>query len=182
MKRLLILLFELTTLRKGPQDIPSALAVQQWVFGMYLLVNVALLQLTSSWPTVLLQLLVDLVLMAGFTWPLLYFAGHLARFPQTLTALLGADAIINFCALPALASLTQQPTEIGIFAMLLLMLWHWLVIGHIYRHALERPLLFTLALAFLYLMLSSQIMEALFPAISSVTPELPEQTANLHNS
>lgn len=183
MKRLLVLLFELTTLRKGPQDMPSAWVAQQWVVMAYVLVNIVLLQMSSSWQTAVSQLGVDLLLMAGFTWPLLYFSGHLARFPQTLVALLGADAVINFCALPALFSLTQQPSEIGIFAMLLLMLWHWLVIGHIYRHALERPLLFTLALAFLYLMLSSQMMEALFPPLGSVAPELAEPTEIIsHNS
>ena len=178
MKRLAVLLFELTVLRRGPQDMPTGLAFQKSVLLAYVLVNLVLLQMSSAWSTAVLQLVLDCLLMLSFTWPLLYVSGYRARFSQTLTALLGADAVINFFALPALASLNQAPSELGILVMLLLMLWHWLVIGHIYRHALERPLLFTLILAFLYLMLSSQIMEAVFPPVT-MTPEIVEQASDI---
>lgn len=178
MKRLAVLLFELTVLRRGPQDMPTGLAFQKSVLLAYVLVNLVLLQMSSAWSTAVLQLVLDCLLMVSFTWPLLYVSGYRARFSQTLTALLGADAVINFFALPALASLNQAPSELGILVMLLLMLWHWLVIGHIYRHALERPLLFTLILAFLYLMLSSQIMEAVFPPVT-MTPEIVEQASDI---
>jgi hypothetical protein len=170
MKRLVVLLVELTALRKGPQDMPTGLAFQQSVLLAYALVNLVLLQMSNAWSTAVMQLLLDCLLMVSFTWPLLYVSGHRARFPQTLIALLGADAVINFFALPALASLNQEPSELGVFAMLL--------IGHIYRHALERPLLFTLILAFLYLMLSSQIMEAVFPPLN-MTPEIIEQASDV---
>lgn len=163
MKRLLGLFFELTALKKGPQDIPVNSSVIQIVAGAYLVINLTILQLNNDWGVAALQILVDLLLMVVFTWPLLYFSGWTNRLQQTLLALMGADAVINFFALPALASLNHQPTDLGFFAMLLLMLWHWLVIGHIYRHALERPLFMALGLAFLYLLLSSQLMEALFP-------------------
>ena len=122
-----------------------------------------ILQLNNDWGVAALEIGVDLLLMVAFTWPLLYFSGWTHRFRQTLLALIGADAVINFFALPALASLNAEPSDLGFFAMLMLMLWHWLVIGHIYRHALERPFFMALGLAFLYLLLSSQLMEALFP-------------------
>ena len=179
MKRLVVLLVELTALRKGPQDMPTGLAFQQSVVLAYALVNLLLLQMSSAWSTAVMQLLLDSLLMVSFTWPLLYVSGFSGRFSQTIIALLGADAVINFFALPTLASLNQEPSELGLLAMLLLMLWHWLVIGHIYRHALERPLFFTLILAFLYLMLSSQIMEAVFPPIS-MAPEIVEQASDIN--
>lgn len=171
MIRLAQLLLELTALRKGPQDMPTARSYQQWIVAAYVLVNMVLLLMTSSWSTAIFQLLLDSILMISFTWPLLYVSGFRERFAQTFIALLGADAVIN---LPALVVLNLEPSELVLFAMLLIMLWHWLVIGHIYRHALERPLVFTLLLAFLYLMLSSQVMEAVFPPIN-LMPEIVPQ-------
>jgi hypothetical protein len=105
--------------------------------------------------------------MMGFCWPLLYFSAKPARFPQTLCALLGTDSVITACAIPAIASLIAEPTGLGYFAMLILMIWHWLVTGHIYRHALDKPLFFGLGLSLLYILLSSQVMAVLFPAVST---------------
>ena len=105
--------------------------------------------------------------MLGFSWPLLYFSGKSARFPQTLCALLGTDSLITLCAIPAIASLVAEPSELGYIAMLILMVWHWLVGGHIFRSALDKPLFFGLGLSVLYILISSQVMALLFPVIST---------------
>ena len=163
---LLLLFLEITAFRKGPQDVPVWLLA--WVMPVYVLINLAILLMSSEWAMALLQVAVDFGLLLGFSWPLLFFSGKPARFKQTLIALIGTDAVINFFALPAVASLNNEATDLGFFAMLVLMIWHWLVTGHIFRHALDRPFAFGLALAFLYLLISSQVMGILFPVMMPV--------------
>ncbi|MDD4915615.1 MAG: hypothetical protein PHW13_11345 [Methylococcales bacterium] len=167
MQQLFLLFFEITMLRKGPQDVPAASWLLKLLLPVYLAINILVMLLNGYWSTALMQVTVDFLLLLGFTWPLLYFSGKRARFPQTLCALLGADSLISLCAIPAIASLVAEPTELAYFAMLLLMIWHWLVSGHIYRHALDKPLFFGLGLSLLYILISSQVMVLLFPVVST---------------
>ena len=167
MYQLIVLFFEIATFRKGPQDVPASPWLLRLVLPVYVAVNVLILLLNGYWSTALLQITVDFLLVAGFSWPLLYFAGKPARFRQTLCALIGTDTVISFFAIPAVASLNSQATDLAFFAMLALMIWHWLVSGHIFRHALDKPLFFGLGLALLYILLSSQVMALLFPVVST---------------
>ncbi len=163
---LLQLFLEITAFRKGPQDVPTANWLMPLILMVYVAINVAVLLLSSEWGDALMQVAVDFALMSAFIWPLLFVSNKLNRYRQTLVALLGTDAVINFFALPAVASLTNEATDLGFFAMLILMMWHWAVTGHILRYALDRPLFFGLGVAFLYLLISSQVMEALFPVVA----------------
>ena len=134
---------------------------------IYIAINYLILFLNGALATAVLQILADFSLIILFCWPLLYFSGKTVRFPQTLAALIGTDIIISFFALPAIATLNTHANDLAYFSMLALVLWHWLVTGHIMKHALDRSLFFGLGLALLYIMLSSQVMAALFPEITS---------------
>ena len=166
MYQLIVLFFEISILRKGPQDVPTSPWLLRLMFVPYLLINLLILLLDGSLLHALMQIGVETALMVGFSYPLLYFSGKTARFPQTLTALLGTDSVISLCAIPAVASLGTQIGDVAFIAMMVLMGWHWLVNGHIFRHALDRPLLFGLALAFLYILISSQVMSLLFTVVT----------------
>ncbi len=167
MYQLIVLFFQIAILRKGPQQVPASKWLLRLLLPAYVVINALLLWLNDYGYEAFLQIAIDFALMAGFTWPLLYFAGKLPRFQQTLGALLGTDIIISFFSLPVAVSLNGQVTEFAFIGMLLLMLWHWLVCGHIFRHALDRPLFFGLALAFLYILISSQVMSLIFPVVST---------------
>lgn len=167
MYQLIVLFFEICILRKGPQDVPASPWLLRLMFVPYVLVNLLILLLDADWLHALIQIAVDIVLMIGFSYPLLYFSGKTARFPQTLTALLGTDTVISFCAIPAVASLSSQIGDVALIVMMGLMAWHWLANGHIFRHALDRPFLFGLALAFLYILISTQVMTLLFTEMPS---------------
>ncbi len=169
MYQIIVLFFEIAILRKGPQDVPASPWMLRLISPIYVAVNLLVLLLNSDLSTALLQIVVDVLLLAGFSWPLLYFAGKPSRFRQTFCTLLGTDALISFFAIPAVASLNSQANELAFFAMLVLMVWHWLVSGHIFRHALDRPLFFGLGLALLYILISSRVMALLFPVISTQT-------------
>lgn len=167
MYQLVVLFFEIAILRKGPQDVPANPWLLRLVLPLYIGVNVLILQLNSDLWTAVLQMGADFALVCGFSWPLLYFAAKPARFRQTLCALIGTDTVISFFAIPAVASLDSQANTLALFAMLALMAWHWAVMGHIFRHALDRPLFFGLGLALLYILISSQVMALLFPVVST---------------
>jgi len=169
MNHLIKLFFQIALLRKGPQDVPAHPGLLRLILPVYLAINLLILLLNDYWSTALQQIAVDFMLMLAFSWPLLHFSGKQARFPQTLCALLGTDAVISFCAVPVVASLNSNPADIAVLAMLLLMVWHWLVTGHIFRHALDKPLFFGLGLSLLYILISSQVMALLFPVISTTT-------------
>jgi hypothetical protein len=51
---------------------------------------------------------------------------------------------------------------VAFFAIVLLMLWHWLVSGHIFSNALNQPFTFGLGIAFLYILFSYTVMDTLF--------------------
>jgi hypothetical protein len=107
--------------------------------------------LSMTWVNGLLQVFVQLGLLAGFTWGVLFIFGNIQRFSQTLTALLGTDSIISFCSLPVMGLLkSEMLAEKVFFLLLVIMLWHWGVMGHIFRHALSRSLASGLGLSFLF--------------------------------
>jgi len=163
------LFFQIAIFRLGPQDVPASPLVLKLVIPVYIAINYLVLLLNGATAGAVLQIGVDFLLIAGFCWPLLFFSGKPARFPQTFAAMLGVDSVISFCALPAVATLNTHANNLAYFSMLGLVLWHWLASGHIIRHALDRSLFFGLGLALLYMMLSSQIMTALFPEITGAT-------------
>ncbi|MGR8930913.1 MAG: hypothetical protein ACU836_09750 [Gammaproteobacteria bacterium] len=167
MYELVLLFFQIAIFQKGPQDIPATSFVIKLLLPVYVLINFFVLLLNGAQSTALLQILADFILIVVYCWPLLYFAGKTNRFPQTLAAMIGTDIIVSFFALPVIAALTVHTSALAYFSMLILMVWHWLISGHIFRHALDRPLFFALGLALLYIMLSSQVMAALFPEITS---------------
>jgi hypothetical protein len=169
MYELMQLFFQIAIFQKGPQDVPASNALLKLLLPVYIAVNYLILLINGASGTAFLQIAVDFGLIVGFSWPLLYFASKSARFPQTLSAMVGTDTVISFMALPAIATLNSHANDVAYFAMLGLVLWHWLVSGHILRHALDRSLFFGLGLALLYMMLSSRIMAALFPEIAGIS-------------
>lgn len=169
MYELLTLFFKIAIFRLGPQDVPASPLVLRLMLPLYVVVNWLILFLNGA-ANVWLQIAADFAMMVAFVWPLLYFAGKVARFPQTLSAMVGTDCIVSFLAIPAIASLSSQANQLAYLAMLGLMLWHWVIGGHILKNALDRSWFFGLGLALLYIMLSSQVMAALFPEIV-VNPE-----------
>jgi hypothetical protein len=159
------LFFQIAIFKKGPQDVPASPLVLRLLVPVYVAVNYLILFLNGAVSSAILQIVADFTMIVLFCWPLLYFSGKPYRFPQTLAAMIGTDTIISFFALPAIATLNTHANDLARFSMFILVLWHWLVSGHILRHALDRSLFFGLGLALLYIMLSSQVMAALFPEI-----------------
>ena len=163
------LFFKICLLKKAPQDIPYS----AWLFRITVAINsfisFLVIYISTGWWYALQQVFIGVILIITITWIILLLASKTTRFYQTATALFGTDAIINFFAIPALATIaTQHATEISNLILLGLMIWHWLVSGHIFRHALSTNLLFGLGVSLLYIIISNWVMVALFPQIIEV--------------
>ena len=166
---ILRLIFDICLFKKGPQDLPYSVWLLRVLLVAYVGVRVLMLSIHFDWLNVLMQVIVEILLVAGFFWTLLYLTLKLGRFYQVISAVLGTDAMISFFALPGIASMeTGQGGLLVFLVMLGLIGWHWAVIGHIIRNALEQSLSFSLGLAFLYLLGSYQVMAILFPEVAGV--------------
>ena len=161
------LLFNICLFRKGPQDIPHSQQVLRLTVLAYAVTGYLLIQVSTDTLNALLQAAVEIILITGFAGLMLSLANKISRLVQTICALLGTDALISICAMPIIATLNLDSNNIlAFFAMLALMIWHWLVTTHIIRHALDKSFSFALGIAFLYIFSASQIIGLLFPAIS----------------
>ncbi|MFA6164102.1 MAG: hypothetical protein WAV82_12210 [Methylobacter sp.] len=163
------LLFDICLFKKGPQNLPNS----AWLLRILVIVDVGIsflmMNIRTDWFNSLLQAVVGVLLVVGFSWIMLYLARRLERFDLTACALLGTDALISFFALPGIASMMLgRGALLAFFVMIALMIWHWAVIGHIIRNALGQTLVFSLGLAFLYILGSYQVMALLFPEVAGI--------------
>jgi len=164
MFELIKLLFDICLFKKGPQNLPFSVWVWRLLIAADVVVSFLMVNIHTNWLSSLLQAIVSVLFIVGFSWLMLYIARKLERFYQTSGALLGTDALISFFALPAIASMTIERGSLLVFAVTtVLMAWHWAVIGHIFRNALEQAWTFSLGLAFLYILGSYQVIALLFP-------------------
>ena len=162
-------LFDICLFKKGPQDLPYSLWLLRLLLVVYVSIRVLMLSIRFDWLEVLLQVIVDIFLVAGFFWIMLYLARKLGRFYQALSAVLGTDALISFIALPGMATMETGHGELWVILVVLVLIgWHWAVTGHIIRNALDKSLSFSLGVAFLYLLGSYQVMALLFPEVTGV--------------
>ncbi len=165
MYQLLKLFYDICLLKKGPQDIPAS----NWLFRVVLIVCIfvdfLVLILSTDLFSAILQTFVEIVLTLGLTWVILYTVKKQFRFEQTVCALMATDILISLLALPAIAILVNGGAGSIFIVIILLMIWHWVVSGHIFTHALEQSFGFGLGVAFLYIFISIQIMGMLFPEI-----------------
>ncbi len=163
MYELLSLIFGICIFKKGPQDIPASNVLIRLLIPVYAVISFLMLLLNTNWYSAILQVGVEIALILGLSWAILLIGNQSARYQQTVCALMATEALISFIALPSMATLIGQGAGLAYIAIVLLMVWHWAVSGHIFSHALGRPLVFGLAVSFMYILTSFQVMETLFP-------------------
>lgn len=166
MYELIRLYYEIAIFSKGPQDVPVSRWLLRIMTLVYLVINFLVVMLSVDAYGAILQVIVEVLLVFGFAWGVLILAGKPERFQQTTCAMLGTDALISLIALPAMATLMGQGSVLAFFAVVGFILWHWLVTGYILHHALSKPLIFSLGVAFLYILATYQVMAFLFPDVT----------------
>ena len=166
------LFFDICLLKKGPQDVPQSRFLFWLSLTLYGVVGFLMLRLSVGWLESLFQLLTGIILLLAFTAGILFLMGRKSRFLPVVTAMLGTDMILSFFALPVLGTITTG--RMSLFSELVylgLVIWSWLVMGHILRHALSVSLSFGMGLAFIYIFSTFQIMGLLFPELVDITGE-----------
>lgn len=158
-----LLFFDICRFQKGPQDIPYSPALLSASIAAYSAVGFLMIYIDSSWFSAVLQTATGALLLLGFVKILVGVTRKPGRFLQTTIALFGTDALISFIALPVIVGLSTGRLSLMAFgAMIGLMIWHWLVTGHIVRHVLSESFSFGLGIAFLYILASYWLMALLF--------------------
>jgi hypothetical protein len=141
MHALFNLFLDICLFRKGPQDIPPSAVLMKLCLLGYGASGFLVLLLGTPAPVALLQILLDLVLLAGLLHLVLLLNRHPGRFEQTLTALTGTGTLLGLLALPLMHWIVRQGTEgdttLPSLLMLGLMVWSVAIIAHILRHALD---------------------------------------------
>lgn len=159
-----LLFFDICRLQKGPQDLPYSPALLMGSIVAYAAMSFLMLYIDSGWFNAVVQVTVGALLLLAFAKIMLILSKKSERFVQTSIALFGTDALISFFALPIIAGMTTgRVSMLSFAAMVALMIWHWLIIGHIVRHAMSETFSFGLGIAFLYIMASYWVMAQLFP-------------------
>jgi len=165
--------WDLSTLRRAPQDLPASPWLMQLLLVLNLLVNTLLgLEVFASPLRALLAGVLDLVLSGTLLFAALQIRGHAGRWLQAYTGLLGMGVVLGTCGL-LYRLLSQLLGVSGVAAMLDLGLFFWslLVIGHILRHALNIRLPFAILIAFAYtIFLFGLTAQWLAPELASQSP------------
>jgi hypothetical protein len=144
--------------RRGPQDLPvSRLLLALAVAGYVVVSVVQLALLRESAATWAFFLVVDPLLLLGWTWLVLRIFGKNERFLQTATAVFGASAVLGFAMyLPLQLLLTASGQEAASGASqavaLLLIVAFALVTGRILKLATDTSLFTGVAMSLTYFM------------------------------
>ncbi len=157
------LYWDICIFKKGPQDVPYTSFIFWLSIAMYAVVGLLVFHLSDNWLNAVLQVAVEILLVTGFCGAMLILSNKAERFYQTASALLGTDTVISFLALPALSvMITGRMSNFPYYVIGGLVIWHWLVTGHIFSKALSKSFVFGLTLAMLFFLGSYQLLAILF--------------------
>jgi hypothetical protein len=158
--------FLICLFRASPQDLPASSFLLLLSLAAYALIGFLMALNKSDAIQALAMVGVDLVLLAGLTWAILWVRLLGKRYPQTLTALAGCGAMLALFAWPLL--LWQQYSDnstLASFVAVLMWLWFFwqiLVFSHIISQALSTSLYIGTGLALVYMFISYSVAQSLF--------------------
>ncbi len=138
---------QLVVLRVGPEDMPAGWRATGWSLLWFLVCGLAMIvinrEATESVSVELWRGLFDNVLDAGvvaaYAWGWLTIRKRPARLPQLLTALFGALGVLNLVLAALWWRLPIHLGEVSVYGWWIIVLFAWdvLVVGQIFRRALE---------------------------------------------
>ena len=142
-------LFDITLLRKGPEDLPGSFVLLAMIIILWLfsgLVGVVLIEAFSE-ADFLLGLFSGMIAVLCFA-SVVVLSGHSARLLQTISAIIGCGSLISIAVVAEYVLLKsflgEQPA--GIIATLIVF-WSVPVKGHIIARAIDRHWYLGIAIA-----------------------------------
>ncbi|MEI6355026.1 MAG: hypothetical protein WCO47_09905 [Methylococcus sp.] len=150
--------------RKGPQDVPASGLLLGLLIGLNLLVSFLLGTLEGSPLEAVLQSFVADLLLLILIALLLIQRRHPERILKTATAAFGADSLISLLAFPwlVLGAIWPDLQPVTPWLMLGFMIWGQLILANLLKIALAWPAIAALGVAFLYLVISMDLIRYLF--------------------
>lgn len=167
MQVLIFRFLDICLLRSGPQDLPASLFLLRVVVVLSVIVGVFLNLQTEELSQSLMIALFNVVWLTAFVYIGLQLSGKLARFRQSLIALMGTNVILGLLIMPFMyslvaADLNSEPAPITFQIFLLLLIWDITVFAHIVRDSLNIRFGYGFMISFAYLFLSWMVIEMIF--------------------
>jgi len=170
MYQLFHLYFDICLLRKGPQAVPESPFLLLVTLLFNLTISLIAGTITDTFSNALAQALLGFGIMIAFTAIVLSIRGHIKRLSQTITAMLGTEALITIVLIPMSMVIIGMDTEsVSRFLKdaltilwLMVVVWYLLVMAHILRHALSMNLFQGVLLSIGMLAITWQINASLF--------------------
>jgi hypothetical protein len=165
--RLIFALVDIMLHRRGPDGLPSSQFLFWLLLAVMLASSFAALIVGGITPPRAAVMLLVVGLEFWFVWALLRLFERQRRFRQTMTAVLGVDAVIAALTIPLIPF--SQPVVGGqmlppaSLAVLALEIWSIDVHAFVLSRALDRPYLLTLAVTIAYVLLMMSLQATLLP-------------------
>ena len=155
---------DILLLKRGPQDLPASQTLVVVAMLAYFSLNFVLLKAGLPGPQAVLHAFLACAILALYTHGVLRWKQMSPRFSQTLLGLLLTGLVLGLLTvgpmqalqpfLEAIATaedesqISVQPPAWAVLVYAIVGFWHLIVMGHIFRHALEtslgRGILYTL--------------------------------------
>ena len=166
-------LFYVSLSARGPDSLPGSQGMLALCLIPWVVFNVAgmLMQLPEQRGLAVLGVALELIVMFGYAGLVLRFAGKMERWPQTVVALFGVQAVIAAFSLPVIYLAARQD-EVGLFLQAIgiaLLAWWLVAMANILAKAVDRSLGMGALLSLGHYLLGLLAYALLF-AIFGVTP------------
>ncbi len=162
---------DICLLRKGPQDLPKSSVLLYLSLILYMVFDVLLTVQARPFEDALLVSFIDVGFLLGVIFFILKQHHYLDRWVQTITALCGTGVILGIFIFPLVYGGAQNQYEtwlqqIIILLFFIMIIWNIAVLAHIVRNAISTSLGIGIAIAILYIWMSSLLISMLFPEIN----------------
>ena len=151
----------------SPARLPWNPALLVMTLASYLLVGRLILGGLRPFGDILIQIGIEVGLLALISLVLLWIQGHRERFIQTLHALIGVNLVISLVSYPLMELLPdpmhdEQPDMLALQLSLLLLVWNLAAISLIFRRAFGIGTLLAGFLAFSYFLVFEWLLMKVF--------------------
>jgi hypothetical protein len=168
---------EIALRRRGPDSLPDSSFLVFFLLGVYVVVAllVSAILVSGNTASSLARLAADTALFFAFVYAVLSFFKLERRYRQTMSAMLGADIVINLIFLPvgvaALAlgfDILEPPFG---WVSLVFYLWSVFIAASVLARSLSQPLLVGFMFEILFILTSLSIGDFLAPPAEQVAVE-----------
>ncbi|MDT8404147.1 hypothetical protein [Sulfuriflexus sp.] len=167
MHSLIFRFIDICMLRAGPQDLPASASLLRVLLALNILVGTLVSFPLSGFDRALLEVVIDVVLLALLLYAGLQWRGLPRRFTQIFLALQGTGIIFGMLMMPVVyqlvaANAVNESAPVAALVWWGLVFWNVTIFAHILRHGFDIRLGLAFALAIAYIVLFWQVSNVIF--------------------